>query len=91
MTSRTTASFRKAFAALPADIQDRAREAFRLFTENPTHPSLQFKQIHSKAPIFSARITLHYRALAARHSTPAALGAQPGGRAGGTAGLRKAS
>ena len=66
MSSRTTASFRKAFAALPHDIQDRAREAFQLFSENPAHPGLQFKQVHSTDPIFSARISLQYRALARR-------------------------
>lgn len=66
MTSHTTASFRKAFASLPDDVQERAREAFRLFSENPAHPSLQFKQVHTTEPIFSARITLHYRALARR-------------------------
>lgn len=66
MTSRTTASFRKAFASLPEDIQERAREAFRLFSDNPAHPSLQFKQVHTTDPIFAARITLHYRALARR-------------------------
>ena len=66
MTSRTTTSFRKAFAALPEDVQERAREAFRLFSDNPAHPSLQFKQVHTIEPIFSARITLHYRALARR-------------------------
>lgn len=67
MTSRTTASFRKAFDALPEDIQDRAREAFQIFSENPGHPSLRLKQVHSAEPIYSARITRDYRALARRH------------------------
>lgn len=66
MTSRTTAAFRKALAALPPDIQDRAREAYDRFLEEPTHPSLQLKQVHTTDPIYSARITLHYRALAVR-------------------------
>ncbi len=68
MTSRTTASFRKAFDALPEDIQDRAREAFKLFSENPGHPGLRLKQVHSTEPIYSARVTLDYRALAIRNN-----------------------
>ena len=40
--------------------------AFDLFSANPAHPSLQFKQVHATEPIFSARISLHYRALARR-------------------------
>lgn len=69
MTSRTTASFRKTFASLPDEVQERAREAFRLFSDNPAHPSLQFKQVHTSEPIFSARITLNYRALARRQDS----------------------
>lgn len=57
---------RKAFAKLPADIQERAREAFQRFSEDPKHPSLQFKQVHTIEPIYSARVTLDYRALAIR-------------------------
>jgi hypothetical protein len=66
VTSRTTASFRKAFDALPEDTQDRARKAFELFSENPGHPGLRLKQVHATEPIYAARITLHYRALARR-------------------------
>jgi hypothetical protein len=66
VTSHTTGAFRKAFTALPADIQDRAREAFQTFSDNPAHPSLQFKQVHTARPIYSARISLQYRALAIR-------------------------
>ena len=66
MISRTTPSFRKAFDAVPKDIQDRAREAFRLFSDNPAHPSLRLKQVHSTEPVYSARVTLDYRALASR-------------------------
>jgi hypothetical protein len=67
VTSHTTGAFRKAFATLPADIQDRAREAFKIFSENPAHPSLQFKQVHPTRPIYSARVSLQYRALAIRN------------------------
>lgn len=64
MRSQTTPSFRKALADLPAEIQERARQAFRRFSEEPRHRSLQLKQVHSAQPIYSARISLDYRALA---------------------------
>ena len=51
---------------LPQHIQAHARDAFRLFLLDPQHPSLRFKRIHSTEPIYSARITLDYRALGLR-------------------------
>ena len=66
MTSRTTERFRKALAALPENVQQRARHAYQLFREDPAHPSLRFKQVHASRPIFSARVGLGYRALAVR-------------------------
>ena len=66
MTSKTTNRFRKAYAQLPEHVQRRAREAYRLFRDNPSHPSLRFKQVHAARPIYSARVGLGYRALAVR-------------------------
>jgi len=45
MNSRTTARFR-----------DQARKAYRLFKDNPEHPSLVFKQVHTVRAIYSARV-----------------------------------
>ena len=64
MTSKTTNRFRKAYAQLPEHVQRRAREAYRLFRDNPKHPSLRFKQLHATEPIYAARVGLGYRALA---------------------------
>jgi hypothetical protein len=64
LTSRTTDRFRSAYAELPEHIRRRARAAYRLFRDNPQHPSLRFKQIHTTRPIYSARVGLGYRALA---------------------------
>jgi hypothetical protein len=47
-------------------VQTQARLAYRLFEQDPFHPSLQFKQVHPIRPIFSARVGLGYRALAVR-------------------------
>lgn len=66
MTSRTTASFRKCFGSLPLRIQARARRAYQQFSDDPSHPSLNYKQVHSSRPIFSARVSLGYGALAIR-------------------------
>jgi hypothetical protein len=63
MNSHTTDKFRKAFAELPADIRKQARQAYRLFIENPNHPSLRFKSIHPTRPVYSVRIGLNYRAV----------------------------
>jgi hypothetical protein len=63
MNSRTTAGFRKLFAALPAQAQQQARAAHRLFRDNPAHPGLHFKKVHSDPPTYSARVGIGYRAL----------------------------
>jgi hypothetical protein len=63
MTSHTTESFRKAFAALPKDIQSRARSAYRRFKADPHHSSLHFKKVHRTRPVYSARINDDYRVL----------------------------
>lgn len=68
MTSRTTVRFRKAFAELPEDVREQARSAYRQFLRDPWHPALRFKQVHPSQPIYSARIGLHYRALAVREA-----------------------
>jgi len=64
--SKTTERFRRAYAALPKHVQDRARTAYKQFRANPQHPSLRFKQVHTTRPIYSARVGLSYRALAVR-------------------------
>ncbi|WP_019506764.1 type II toxin-antitoxin system RelE/ParE family toxin [Pleurocapsa sp. PCC 7319] len=63
MKSRTTLKFRQVFAKLPKQIQAQARSAYRQFKKNPTHPSLRFKKVHQRLPIYSARISKNYRAV----------------------------
>jgi hypothetical protein len=48
---------------VPSEIRELARKAYRLFRENPSHPSLHFKKVHDREPICSVRVTLGYRAL----------------------------
>ncbi|MBE9106028.1 hypothetical protein IQ229_14090 [Nostoc cf. edaphicum LEGE 07299] len=63
MKSRITAQFRQRFADLPEQVQEQTREAYRLFKQDPSHPSLRFKKVHPELPIYSARISKNYRAV----------------------------
>ena len=63
MKSRTTPRFWAAYRELSPETRELARKAYRLFQENAEHPSLQFKRIHAREPIYSVRVTLSYRAV----------------------------
>lgn len=63
MISHTAARFRKAYRQLPAPIRKQAKEAYKLFQQNPRHPSLRFKRVHLTQPIYSVRASLDYRAV----------------------------
>jgi hypothetical protein len=66
MRSRTTRAFWDCFDRLPEAVQKQAAKAFRLWRQNPTHPSLAFKRVHATEPIYSVRISGGYRALGLR-------------------------
>ena len=63
---RASAGFWKDYDALPAEVRARADKQFALMKANPQHPSLRFKKIGDREghEVWSARITLKYRALA---------------------------
>jgi hypothetical protein len=61
--SQTTAAFRSLLDAAPAAVQAKAKAAYRLWAENPAHPSLRFKKVHDSLPIYSVRIDLDWRAV----------------------------
>lgn len=63
MKSVVTKSFRALLSNLPIDIQEKADDAYLQFQQNPNHPSLRFKKVHSVLPIYSVRITKNYRAV----------------------------
>jgi len=56
--------------ALPEDIRRRADKQFSLSKASPQHPSLQFKKVGERhgQEIWSARVTLSYRALAIKRA-----------------------
>jgi len=68
MIHRAIADFWTDYHALPAEIRARADKQFVLLKDNPQHPSLQFKKIGERngQEIWSARVTLKYRALAVK-------------------------
>ena len=63
MQSQTTEAYRKLLAQAPAAIQAKARNAYGLWVENPAHPSLRFKKVHSSLPVYAVRIDLNWRAV----------------------------
>lgn len=60
MKSSTTSDFWVGYRSLPPAVRSQARKAYRLWMENPRHPSLRFEK---KGHYWSARISAGYRAL----------------------------
>jgi hypothetical protein len=56
-------SYWKEFDELPPEARKMAEKNYKLWKESPSHPSLRFKQIHEKQPIFSFRVGLKYRTI----------------------------
>ena len=63
MLSRTTEKFRALYESLPAPVQEKARAAYARWSNDPDHPSLRFKKVHTVLPVYSVRIDLDYRAV----------------------------
>jgi hypothetical protein len=63
MKSATLPSFWAGYESLDEELKGRARKAFRLWAENPYHPSLRFKCINREESIWSVRVTRGYRAV----------------------------
>ena len=71
MIHRANEDFWNDYRKLPAEIRARTDKQFGLLKENPQHPSLHFKKLGDRnaQEIWSARVTLKYRALAVKLST----------------------
>ena len=61
INSRTTESFRRLLSKLPVDIRRAANESYKLFRNDPTHRSLNFKPLKGLPDLYSARISYGYR------------------------------
>ncbi len=54
-------SYWKHFDELPSELRTLAEKNYRLWKENPHHPGLRFKKIHTELPVFSFRVGMRYR------------------------------
>ena len=63
MKSATLPSFWSTYESLDELAKRRARKAYRLWAQNPFHPSLHFKCVNQDEDVWSVRITRAYRAI----------------------------
>lgn len=61
MKHRASPRFWRAYRGLPREVRALADRSYQVLKANPAHPSLHFKKV---GQLWSARIGLHYRALA---------------------------
>ena len=66
MNSYLTEDFLEYFRRLPQEIKEKARKNYRLWRQNPNHPSLQFKRVHTREPIYAVRVGIGWRVLGLR-------------------------
>lgn len=64
MISRAHGDFWVCFNALPAAVQQQARERFRWWQQDAFHPALHFKPLFTD--VWSVRVSERYRALGRR-------------------------
>jgi len=64
--SHLTEEFRERFRKLPDRVKQTARKNYRLWQQDPSHPSLEFKRAHTRRPIYSIRVGIGWRALGTR-------------------------
>ncbi len=62
MTSHLTDDFQDCFAQLPDRIKRLARKNYKIWKDNPSHPSLEFKRVSQKSPVYSVRVGIGWRA-----------------------------
>jgi len=62
--SVVTQGFRKLLEGLPAETRSQAGRAYALWRSDANHPSLHFKRVSPRQPIYSVRVGIGYRALA---------------------------
>jgi len=63
MNSELTNDFVQRFAQLPERVKQTARKNYKLWKENPTHPSLEFKKLNTQEPLYSIRVGIGWRAV----------------------------
>lgn len=66
MTSIVTAAFLANLGQVPGPVRRQASRAYALWRADPFHPSLQFRRVSQRQPVFSARVGIGHRALGLR-------------------------
>ena len=66
MKSSITRAFRKRLDALPTEVREQAVRVYTLWRSDPYHPSLHFKRVSQRQPIYSVRVGIGYRSLGLR-------------------------
>ncbi len=66
MKSHAGANFWKLFYKLPPEIQRQVYKAYEQFTQDPSHPSLNFELVNKRTGLWSVRINDEYRVLGYR-------------------------
>ena len=63
MNSQTLPRFWELYYQLPSDVRQAARNAYRRFSADPSHPGLQFQRLRSNPYLWSVRVTRNCRAV----------------------------
>ena len=63
MNSYLTEDFLECFRQLPQDVKEKTHRSYRFWKQNPNHPSLQFKRVHTREPIYAVRVGIGWRVL----------------------------
>jgi len=63
LISRRNERFQRAFGKLPAKVKLQAKNAYKIWKDNPHYPGLKFSNIHPNKPLYSIRIGLGWRAI----------------------------
>ena len=63
MNSYITDDFTDCFEKLPDSVKRQARKAYQLWKKDMYYPSLQFKRVNNREPIYSVRIGRGWRVL----------------------------
>jgi hypothetical protein len=66
LISKATPAFWRHYALLPERTQRLADKCYRLWQSDPNHRSIHFKRLEGHPTLYSARVGIHYRALAQR-------------------------
>ena len=63
MKSEITDDFLECFAKRPETVKQTARKNYKLWKQNPNHPSLEFKRLNTKKLVYSVRVGIGWRAV----------------------------